>query len=185
MAKVTVEQKDENPKIEARVTRLEALVRIMQKKLSEHFGMETEGNTRIGLMFITLIATVGLAVAVDTVVDWGTGVSGTIGTAKITTDGTNATLTVDRLTTGATNVVSSTGMTVSGVLTVSGAQTNTSTLKVTGTTTLNSLTVTNTATLTNLVINSALIKISGLPTTTNGLTSGYLWASNNVISIIP
>ena len=146
MAKFTVEKVDET--LEQRVKALEvgqnwvsAVVRKIAKELKEHFGMNVEGRSSIGLVFAVLLVSVCASFAVDTVVDWSTGLSGTIGTAKITTDGTNATLTVDKIAAGVTNVVQSTGMTVTGPVSVSGAQTNSGTLKVVGLATLNNLTV--------------------------------------------
>lgn len=105
MAK-SVESKDET--IEQRVARLETghnwvsgIVRKLIKEVKEHFGIDVA----VAILF-AMFASSALA-ADTTIIDWGTGVSGTIGTAKVTSDGSVATLTVDK-------VVSASGTTSKG-----------------------------------------------------------------------
>jgi hypothetical protein len=102
----TVEKKDETQSVEKRVTRIECILRLLQKELKEHF------NIGAGVVSILMFAMLSISVmaGTTTVIDWGTGVSGTIGTAKVTTDGTNATLTVDK-------VVNSGTVSISGLAT--------------------------------------------------------------------
>lgn len=57
------------------------------------------GSSSIGAILV-LILSASLASAATDVANWSTGVSGTIGTAKISTDGTSATLTIDKISSG-------------------------------------------------------------------------------------
>lgn len=133
--KDTVSKKaNETQEMEKRVTRLEAMVRMIKSELKEHFGIDAkDGKSNIGLTFAILMVSGLMAFAVDTVVDWSTGVSGTIGTAKITTDGTNATLTVDKIAAG---TMSQSNTTVTGTLSVTGSAAATTTVKSYGYTTI-------------------------------------------------
>jgi hypothetical protein len=98
MSKNTV-NKDEAQSDDKRLSRLEALVRIMCKEIKEHFGIDVEnksGKAMLPMFALMLIASLAFA-GTDTVVDWGVSSMGTIGTAKITTDGTYCTFAVDKI----------------------------------------------------------------------------------------
>jgi hypothetical protein len=181
MAKDTVKI-DETSAIEKRLTRLEAVLRMIQAELKAHFGIETKGgNMHIGLMVLIMLASLVVANisfgATATVVDWSTGVSDPIGTAKITTDGTDATLTINKIVGLYTGTI--TNFTVTGRLAVTGATTNTGTTTMIGALTANNVTIN-----TNLIV-GAKVTSYGYPvglTGTNGDGSVYLtqFATNDM-----
>ena len=74
-----------------------------------------------------------------------------------------------------TNAATVGSLSDSGTLAVTGAATLSSTLAVTGATTLRGA-----ASITN-----GTVTISNLPTSTNGLTSGRVWANSNVLTVFP
>jgi cytoskeletal protein CcmA (bactofilin family) len=142
--KDTVEKSDETladrvAQLEATSNWLAAIVRKILKRSEQHWGVDLNGDGKVGsvrvaMLIVALFAGLVFA-ATTTIVDWGTGVSGTIGTAKIQSDGTSATLTVDKLS-------------------ISGSQT------FVGATTLNNLTVN-----TNAQVNGTLTAVTGLTST--------------------
>jgi len=73
-----------------------------------------------------------------------------------------------------------------GTLVVNDAVTHSNVLTQVGAATMNStLAVQGTTTLTNLTVHSAAVTFTGLPTATNGLTSGQIWLNSNVLTVIP
>jgi len=181
MAKRDTVAKDET--LEDRVSRIEAsqnwlaaIVRRILKRAEMHWGVDLDGDGKAGkirVAFAVLILSAGLITAGTTViVNWGTGVSGTIGTANISTDGTSATFTVDKivveeggnsmsnlivngvLSVAGSGIISNVTLRVSGgasvgaSLTVTGVQTNIGAQVAQGATTLNNLTVNTNATVT-------------------------------------
>ena len=159
MAKDTVEKKDETVVLEKRVTRLEAVLRILSKEVKNHFGIDVA----VAILF-AMFASSALAADV-TIVDWGTGVSGTIGTAKVTSDGSVATFTVDKIvSTGGANTLSN--LTVNGTLGVTGAATVGTTLGVSGISTLTNTTINGTVTMGGAGIVTGAVLVAS--TTFNG-----------------
>jgi len=172
MANDTV-KKDETQEVSKRVTRIEAILRILQAELKQHFNIDVSakaGKAHVGLIMLVVVMLGGVVAFAGNTTLWSLRPSSAEPTPNcyVISDGTSATLVVDKISAGVTNIVTSTGLTVTGAATVS------TTLAVKGATTL-----------TNLTVQTASITLTGLPTTTNGLTSGRLWLNSNVLTIIP
>lgn len=178
-----------NETLEQRVAQLEvgqswvsAVVRKIAKELKEHFGIDAkDGKMHIGLMVFIMLA--GLAVAgTTTVVDWSTGVSDPIGTAKITTDGTDATLTINKIVGLYTGTI--TNFTVTGRLAVTGATTNTGAQTFIGATTVNNLTVSTNASVGGTLLVTGVATLTAKPALNAALTAaGTL--TNGPLNVLP
>jgi hypothetical protein len=119
--KVTGAAKKSVETIESRLTRLECLMRKMMKNMEIHWGIDLNndgkvGNVRVAMLLVILFASIAGAVSVWDIGNTATSSGAGIGVCKVTSDGTSATLTVDK-------IVSDSGATSKGRAVVTSAST--------------------------------------------------------------